>query len=62
MGCKLQCNKCQDIIESMYVHDLVECKCGAIYVDGGDEYCRFGGEIEDIKFIEEGCDSNDGNK
>jgi len=61
MGCKLQCNKCQDIIESKSVHDFVECKCGAIFVDGGDEYCRFGGDIENIKFIEEG-DSNDGNQ
>ena len=53
MGAKLQCNKCKDIIESKHVHDFVECKCGAIFVDGGDEYCRFGGEIEDIKFMEE---------
>ena len=53
MGVKLQCNKCKDIIESKHVHDFVECKCGAIFVDGGDEYTRMGGEIEDIKFIEE---------
>jgi len=59
MGCKLQCNKCKDIIESKSVHDFVRCKCRAIFVDGGDEYCRYGGEIEDIKFLDEGDDNNE---
>jgi len=60
MGCKLQCNKCKDIIESKSVHDFVRCKCGTIFVDGGDEYCRYGGEIEDVKFLdnEDGTNGN----
>ena len=62
MGTKLQCNKCKDIIESKDVHHFVWCKCGAIFVDGDDEYCRYGGKIEDIKFLDEGYDDNDGNK
>lgn len=53
MGQKIQCNKCKDIIESKHVHDFVRCKCQAIFVDGGDEYLRYGGFPEDIKFLEE---------
>ena len=43
-----QCMKCGDIIVSKYVHDFVECRCGAIFVDGGMEYLRRGGEDEDF--------------
>lgn len=37
---KIQCNSCQDIIESLTVHDFKWCKCGLIAVDGGKEYLR----------------------
>jgi hypothetical protein len=39
---KAQCRACGDIIESKSVHDFVSCDCGAIFVDGGREYQRFG--------------------
>lgn len=39
---KAKCLKCKDIIESAYRHDLVKCKCGAIFVDGGKDYHRAG--------------------
>lgn len=42
MGNKLRCKVCDDIIVSNHVHDFVRCKCGAIFVDGGDEYLRLG--------------------
>ena len=45
---KCQCAKCLDIIESKHRHDFVQCKCGAIFTDGGTEYVRRGGEIENI--------------
>lgn len=35
---KARCKKCNDIIESRYVHEFVTCKCGSISVDGGPEY------------------------
>ena len=41
---------CDDLIESRHVHDFVSCKCGAIFVDGGHEYLRCGGEFD--KMIE----------
>jgi hypothetical protein len=37
------CNNCDDFIVSKHVHDFVECKCGAIFVDGGQNYLRRGG-------------------
>lgn len=40
------CMKCEDLIVSKHRHDFVSCKCGAIFVDGGQEYLRRGGELE----------------
>ena len=44
------CRKCKDFIFSRHRHDFVTCKCGAISVDGGQEYLRRVGEPAD--FIE----------
>lgn len=46
---KARCRKCQDVIESKYTHDYKNCKCGAIMVDGGLDYCRRGGNAEDLE-------------
>ena len=43
-----KCNKCKDVIQSTSRHDFVECGCGAIFVDGGNEYMRAGGAKEDF--------------
>ena len=45
---KIQCKKCEDIIESKYVHDFKWCVCRNIAVDGGLEYLRRVGNLEDI--------------
>lgn len=45
---KAQCKLCDDVIESKYRHDFVSCKCGEIFVDGGKDYLRRGGELDDI--------------
>jgi hypothetical protein len=47
---RAKCLKCGDIIESKYRHDFVKCSCGAIFVDGGNEYWRAG--ASDFKFFE----------
>ena len=52
MGAKIKCKKCGDIIESKYRHDFKECKCGSIFIDGGQDYCRIGGEHTDIIFFD----------
>jgi hypothetical protein len=45
---KAQCGVCKDIIESKHRHDFVYCKCGAIFVDGGKDYLRRGGDLNNI--------------
>lgn len=49
----IRCKKCGDIIESKSVHDFQECSCKACFVDGGHEYCRIGGNMEDIEVLTE---------
>jgi hypothetical protein len=50
---RVRCRKCGQVIESMSVHDFVSCKCGAIFVDGGHDYMRWGGELENIEDLSE---------
>ena len=44
-----KCRKCGDIIFSATVHDYKSCKCGAIFVDGGQDYLRRGGDLANFK-------------
>ena len=50
---KIRCKKCGDIIESKSVHDFVTCKCGAVSVDGGHNYIRRCGNLEDFEDLSE---------
>jgi hypothetical protein len=45
---KAQCRSCGEIIESMFRHDFVMCKCGKIAVDGGRAYLKRTGYPYDI--------------
>ena len=51
----IKCPQCGDEIYSMYTHDFRRCSCGALFVDGGDDYCRMGAEppvkMGDIKYV-----------
>lgn len=42
------CLSCNDYIFSKHRHDFVQCSCGAIFVDGGQEYLRRGGDLNKI--------------
>ncbi len=44
---KIRCKKCGDIIESKSVHDFKFCKCKSVAVDGGHDYLRRLGDLED---------------
>lgn len=56
---KIRCLKCNDIIESLSVHDYRECKCGGSFIDGGSEYTRIGGDFKFIRIInEDGTEEN----
>jgi len=50
---RAQCRKCKDIIESKHVHDFVTCKCGAISVDGGQDYIKRSGNPKDFMEVKE---------
>ena len=39
---KARCRKCGTVIHSKSRHDYVSCKCGEIFVDGGEDYYRRG--------------------
>ena len=44
MSTTLKCANCQDIITSSgYRHNFILCKCKNCFVDGGDDYSRYGG-------------------
>jgi hypothetical protein len=43
-----QCALCLDVIESKSRHAFVNCKCGAIFTDGGTSYIRRGGQLDKI--------------
>lgn len=41
---RIKCRYCRDVIISEHRHDFNRCKCGAVYVDGGKDYLKRGGE------------------
>lgn len=43
----IRCKKCGDILESFSVHDFKMCSCGNCAVDGGHNYLRRCGELDD---------------
>ena len=52
---KIQCKNCGDVIESKHRHDWVACSCfkneednQGVFVDGGTDYLRRGGKLENI--------------
>lgn len=49
----IRCKKCGDIIESKNVHDFKMCSCQSSFVDGGHQYIRIGGNLDDIEILTE---------
>lgn len=47
----LKCADCEDRIFSWHRHDFKNCKCGKVFVDGGDDYMRVGWTDEDPEHI-----------
>ena len=41
-----KCLKCGDILESKFTHDFKQCSCEAIFIDGGHDYLRRGGDLQ----------------
>ena len=51
---KIRCLKCNDIIESMRLHDCRDCKCGICHIDGETQYTRIGWNQKFINLVYEG--------
>ncbi len=49
----IRCKHCGDVIESISVHDFVACSCGACAVDGGRDYLRRCGNLDDYEELSE---------
>jgi hypothetical protein len=56
---KVRCKSCNTVVESKSVHDWQACKCftneldtTGIFVDGGDEYFRCGGNIHSMEILD----------
>jgi hypothetical protein len=54
-----KCLNCGDTVESKSRHDWVTCRCytgeadtHGFFLDGGEEYGRYGGCIEDLEWLE----------
>ena len=54
---RVRCKKCYKVLESKHVHDFVICECprreGAIFTDGGREYIRRGGNLDQMEDLTE---------
>lgn len=50
---RIRCKKCGDVIESCSVHDFKWCSCHSCAVDGGHEYLKRLGELEDWEELSE---------
>jgi hypothetical protein len=55
----LKCARCFDVIESVRRHDFRWCKCGAVFVDGGKDYIRRGGDFEAMISLDEFAGSDE---
>ena len=48
---RIRCKECKDLLHSKHRHDFVTCSCGAVSVDGGDDYCRIMGELNNVIIV-----------
>lgn len=44
---RIRCKHCGDIIESTNTHDFKFCSCGRVAIDGGKNYLKRSGNIND---------------
>ena len=57
----VQCPNCKDVIYSRARHDFHDCSCGQSFIDGGFDYCRYGGQdMGRMDIIEIEVDSTEG--
>lgn len=54
---KIRCTHCKEIIEGDFKGTWKTCKCGKIYIDETQYYCRIGGNKGDFGIIKESDDN-----
>lgn len=59
---KIKYKHCNDIIESKYSGQFVQCSCGKIYIDETEYYCRVGGNLGDFELVKEDSNVSNNNK
>ena len=57
MATVIKCKRCGDIIWSSDRHDMVWCRCHSVAIDGGDDYCKISGNIENWEYLTQGGDT-----
>lgn len=50
---RVRCLVCEAVIESVTRHDYVTCLCGAVSVDGGKDYLKRNGNMENWEELSE---------
>lgn len=50
---QVQCTKCNDIINSTFEGEYVQCRCGECFVDETSYYIRVGGAAKYLKELPE---------
>lgn len=50
---KAKCLKCGEVLESVYRNDFRLCSCGSMAVDGGHDYLRRCGNLDEIEELSE---------
>ena len=50
---RIKCTHCGDIIESTNTHDFKFCSCGRVAIDGGKNYLKRSGNINDWEELSE---------
>jgi len=57
---KARCKNCDCVVESKFRHDFVSCACfketdgeRGFFLDGGNDYHRFGGNFNDLEWLQE---------
>ena len=49
----VRCLKCGDVVESKHRHDFQICSCRSVFTDGGTDYIRRGGDINEMELLDE---------
>ena len=49
----VRCLKCQEVIESLHIHDFKWCSCQSVAVDGGTVYLKRCGWPEEYEELSE---------